>query len=210
MGRFLVIEGGDRIGKSTQMAGVIGALRARGLSVVETAFPDRTAPTAPLIEAVIAGSLPLVDDPLADPVGQAFAEQVLFSINRREAAAALRAEIAARDVVVASRYADSARAYAMARGVRRERIDALHAALEGDLPRPDLVVVMDIDPDIAAARGRERVDAFDADLGLQRRVRAAYHELAASCDHIRLVDAAGAPAEVTARLIAAIDEHAIL
>jgi dTMP kinase len=210
MGRFLVIEGGDRIGKSTQMAGVIGALRARGLSVVETAFPDRTAPTAPLIEAVIAGTLAIVDDPAADPVGQAIAEQILFSINRREAAGALRAEIAARDVVVASRYTDSARAYAMARGVRRDRIDALHADLEGDLPRPDLVVVMDIDPDIAAARGRERVDAFDADLDLQRRVRAAYHELAATSAHIRLVDAAGTPAEVTARLIAAIDEHAIL
>jgi dTMP kinase len=190
MGRFLVIEGGDRIGKSTQMAGVIGALRARGLSVVETAFPDRTAPTAPLIEAVIAGTLAIVDDPAADPVGQAIAEQILFSINRREAAGALRAEIA--------------------RGVRRDRIDALHADLEGDLPRPDLVVVMDIDPDIAAARGRERVDAFDADLDLQRRVRAAYHELAATSAHIRLVDAAGTPAEVTARLIAAIDEHAIL
>ena len=119
MGRFLVIEGGDRIGKSTQMAGVIGALRARGLSVVETAFPDRTAPTAPLIEAVIAGTLAIVDDPAADPVGQAIAEQLLFSINRREAAGALRAEIAARDVVVASRYTDSARAYATMSARRR-------------------------------------------------------------------------------------------
>lgn len=203
MGRFVAIEGADRSGKTTALGAVADAARARGLRVAVTAYPVRTGTaTGPLLDRFLHGELPLVADPVADPTGQAFAGQVLFSLNRREAADGLRALIAGHDLVLTGRYALSARAYAIASGVAPAVITRLHRDLESDLPAPDLTLVLDADPAALARRERPgEMDAFDADLALQERVRAAYAALAVADRRVELVDALGSPNEVAARLV---------
>ena len=212
MGHFVVIEGVDLLGKSTQLARAEDAARASGLSVAVTSFPVRTAPvTGSPIERFLAGELSLVVDPAGDPVGQMLAGQALFSLNRREAAPELRALLAGHDLVIASRYALSARAYAIAGGVPPAVITRLHRDLEGDLPRPDLTIVLDADPDTLTGRPRAGgLDAFEQDRGLQQRVRAAYTALAVADRRVELVDAAGTPDEVAARVAALLVAKGIL
>jgi dTMP kinase len=202
-GRFIVLEAVDLAGKSTQLALLRTALEARGLRVAEIAYPDRTAPgTGAAIDAFLAGRLDLVADPAGDPAGQMLAGQRLFSLNRREVAPRLESLLADHDVVVASRYALSARAYARAGGVAGAAIDALHAELESDLRRPDLTLVLDLDPDGLAARPRAGgLDAFEADRKLQRRVRAAYRELAEGDPAVVVIDASGDPMAVHRRIM---------
>jgi thymidylate kinase len=194
-------------GKSTQLRAIVAAARQRGIAVESVAFPFADTATAPLIERFKAGELRLHHD----PARQTLVGQALFSLNRVEAAERLRALIGANDLVVASRYADSGRAYAVAGGVPLEEVRALHAALEDGLPEPHLVAVLDLDPVGLTSRPREHgLDAFDRDTALQERVRGAYAAMAAQDARLRLVDASGTAAAVTGRLLALLEEEEIL
>lgn len=212
MGKLVAIEGIDRTGKSTQLERIAVLARERGLSVAATAYPVRSGTaTGPLIDRFLHGELPLVVDPALDPAGQAFAGQVLFSLNRREAADALRVLLATHDLVLTGRYALSARAYAIATGVPAGAIARLHRDLESDLPVPDATLILDADPVLLARRERPgQLDAFDADLELQERVRDAYAILAVAERNVTIVDAAGEPDEVTARLVSALEAAELL
>jgi dTMP kinase len=216
IGRFIVIEAVDRAGKTTQIETVAATLAARGWRVALTAYPIVETPlTGPLIIAARGGELPLVPDlgAASAPVRRAAQRrqmllvQQLFSLNRREGAAGLEALLRANEVVISSRYALSGRVYAEASGIRPEEIGTMLATLEADLRRPDLTLVLDLDPNVAAGRARPAaLDAFDRDLALQRRVRAGYRR-AAERDHlVRIVDADGTPEEVGIRIMAALDE----
>jgi thymidylate kinase len=95
--------------------------------------------------------------------------------------------------------------------VRVAAIARLHRDLEGELPVPDLALVLDADPLLLARRERPgAMDAFDADLDFQVRVRDAYTALAAAERHTRLVDATGEPDAVTARLVAALEAAGVI
>jgi dTMP kinase len=210
MGRFIAVEGIDRTGKSTQVERLAVAARASGLSVAVTSYPLRTAPvTSPLIDRLLHRDLRLTNRD--DSPGQAFASQLIFSLNRREGAAELRALIAGHDLTIVSRHALSGAAYAMAEGVSRTDVLRLQQDLEADLPAPELILMLDADPELLMARARaEKMDAIDADLALQRRVRGAYLALAQNNTAIERIDALGGADEVAARLHDALVRRGIL
>lgn len=102
--------------------------------------------------------------------------QVLQSVNRREHLADLEAALANPlvDVVLTVRL-QSAWAYGVAKGVSPIEI----RALEGDLPIPDLTVLLELDP--AAARSRRSEDApdkYESDAQYQAGIRSSYHKMA--------------------------------
>ena len=53
-GRFVVVEGGDGTGKSTQAATLVATLRARGISVYETFESDQVAKTGIVLDLLAA------------------------------------------------------------------------------------------------------------------------------------------------------------
>ena len=211
-GRLIVLEAVDLAGKSTQLTLLHRALVARGLRVAEISYPDRSSlETGAAIVAFLAGTLPLVAEPERHPVEQMLAGQRLFSLNRVEVAPRLERLIAEHDLVLASRYALSARAYARAGGVDGAAIDALHQELEHELRHPDLTLILDLDPDGLDQREHsEGLDAFERDRALQRRVRAAYRELAAGDPSIELVDAHGTPEQIHRQILTLIERHGLL
>ena len=118
---------------------------------------------------------------------------VLFALDRRAAAPALRAALDTHDVVLVDRYVASNAAYGAAR-LHEDASGELVAwvrALEFErfgIPVPDHQLYLDVPPEVAAARaahrerteaGRER-DAYEADDGLQERTAAVYAQLAAA------------------------------
>ena len=170
----------DSAGKKEQSALLVAALRERGYSVGHLVFPDMPRngaepdgltqlSTGRLISAYFAGQLKLIEErdslfrnpPLCDldkadkvyiaSVIEEKVFQVLQSVNRREAVfreGGLIDLLAGCDIVVVERLL-SARAYGVAWGVSRVEIDAL----EGDLPKPDLSVLLDVDPALAHTSG---------------------------------------------------------
>ncbi|MFN6934455.1 MAG: dTMP kinase, partial [Tsuneonella sp.] len=147
-GRFIAFEGGEGCGKSTQARMLADALRGRGLIVELTREPGGT-PGAEAIRSL-----------LLDPPGSGWgpeAEALLFAAARADHVARLiRPAIAQGHWVISDRFVDSSRAYqGGAGGIGDESVVALHAIGSQGL-RPDLTILLTVDPDIAVARTRAR------------------------------------------------------
>lgn len=168
-GRFIVLEGGDGCGKSTQVARLAGRLREGGEEVVATREPGATAAGA-AIRAVVLGEGRL--DPRT--------EALLVAADRAEhAATVIRPALGRGVTVVSDRYVPSSLAYqGVARGLGVEAIERLSAWATRGL-EPDVVVVLDVDPAAAAGRRSGPGDRMEReDEPFRRAVRQAYLDLA--------------------------------
>jgi dTMP kinase len=143
-GVFVVFEGGDGAGKSTQSRLLADALRARGIEVVVTREPGGTPIGEEIREVLLgAGSHGMV----------ARTEALLFAAARAEHAAALiRPAVARGAVVISDRYLDSSVTYqGAARGLGEDRIADLNHWATEDLV-PDLTVLLDVAPEVGLGR----------------------------------------------------------
>lgn len=201
-GRFISLEGGEGVGKSTQARRLADALRAGGREVVLTREPGGS-PGAEAIRALL-----LEGD---DGRWGAGAEALLFAAARADhLEKTIRPALARGAWVVCDRFLDSSRAYQGEAGaVGDADVLALHRIGSGGmLPDRTLLLVMR-DAEAAARASARDGDAADRiggrDAAYHARVNAAFRSFAAAePDRFRLVDAAGTPDEVTARLLAAL------
>lgn len=201
-GRFISLEGGEGVGKSTQMRALAAALRARGIDVVETREPGGSEGAEAIRRLVLEGG--------ADR-WNAQAEALLFAAARADhVAKAIRPAVADGKWVLSDRYLDSSIAYqGGAGGVGVEAIRTLHdIGSSGYLPDRTLLLALPAAEAAARAAARDR-DGADRIGGRDD----AYHAaVAASFDAIavqeparfRRIEAVGTPDEVTARLIDAL------
>ena len=201
-GRFISLEGGEGVGKSTQAKALAAALRARGLDVVETREPGGS-PGAEAIRSLL----------LHDHRWPPEAEALLFAAARSDhVARTIRPALANGSWVVCDRFVDSSIAYqGGAGGLGFDAIRALHAIGSGGF-RPDRVLLLQLPKAEAALRAGRR-DEGAADLiggraaDYHRRVAEAFRRLAEEDpERIRLIDASGAPEQVTQSLLAAIED----
>ena len=203
-GRFVTLEGGEGVGKSTQARRLAEALRARGVNVVETREPGGS----PGAEAI--RSLLLQGD---DERWTAPAEALLFAAARADhLAKTIKPALDAGQWVVCDRFLDSSIAYqGGAGGLGAGTIRALHAIGSGGF-LPDRTLLLELAADDAAARanrrdaeGADRIGARDA--GYHADVAAAFAAIAdEEPARFRRVDAAGGAEEVTARLMSALED----
>ena len=168
-GRFISLEGGEGAGKSTQARLLADALRARGLDVVLTREPGGT-PGAEAIRALLLGLY-----------GEGWglrAEALLFAAARSDHVERLiEPALAAGKWVICDRFLDSSRAYqGGAGGLGDDAVMELHRIGSGGL-LPDMTLLFDVSPDVAAAR----LAARDGDLADRIGGRdAAYHAAVAA------------------------------
>jgi dTMP kinase len=166
---FVVLEGGDGCGKSTQVEILASRLQDLGREVVATREPGAT-PAGAGIRALVLGGGDL--DPRA--------EALLIAADRAEhVAEVIRPALARRAVVVSDRYVPSSLAYqGVARGLGVEEIARLSEWATGGLA-PDLVVVLDVAPGEAARRRAGPQDRMERESAEFRAlVRTAYRDLA--------------------------------
>lgn len=201
-GRFVTLEGGEGVGKSTQARALGQALRSRGLEVVETREPGGS-PGAEAIRHLL----------LHDQHWTPEAEALLFAAARADhVARTIRPAIEAGKWVLCDRFVDSSIAYqGGAGGLGFGPVRALHDfGSHGFLP--DRTLLLDLAEGEADRRARGR-DAGGPDLiggrgaDYHRSVAEAFRTLAAAePGRYRIVDASGTADEVTARLLAAIED----
>lgn len=194
-GRFIVLEGGEGVGKSTQVGLLAATLRGTGHEVVVTYEPGDTKSGAELRAVLLHADTPL----------DARTELLLMLADRAQhVAEVIRPAIARGAIVVCDRYAPSTLAYqGVARGLGADEVDRLSRWAAGDVD-PDAVVVLDLPDAVAEARVSAERDRFErAGADFHARVRAAYRELAPARGWL-LVDADGTADEVAARVLAAV------
>ena len=183
-GRFVTLEGGEGVGKSTNLNLVVELIEAAGHTVVTTREPGGT----PLAEEIRELFLGVRDEPVSG-----LTELLLiFAARAQHLDTVIRPALAAGSWVVCDRFTDATYAYqGGGRGLPVAQIEALERLVQGNL-RPDLTLYLDVPVDVGHARiqGREHDRMEREQRTFYEAVRGAYLSLAAEHPRIRVVDAA--------------------
>lgn len=201
-GRFITLEGGEGVGKSTQAKALAAALRARGIEVLETREPGGSEGAEAIRALLLEGD---------GDRWSARAEALLFAAARADhVEKTILPAIAAGKWVICDRFLDSSIAYqGGADGLGSEAIRALHRIGSRDF-LPDRTLLLDMPVFDASFRqvaaGIDRSDRFEKrEEAFHDRVAASFRAMAeAEPDRIRVINAEGRVADVTDRLLAAL------
>jgi dTMP kinase len=178
-GVFIVFEGGDAVGKTTQVGRLCDWLDAAGCEVVRTFEPGDTAAGWRIREIVLSPATGELDPR---------AEALLYAADKaHHLAAVVRPALARGAVVVCDRYVDSMLAYQGAgRVLDLAELERVARWATDDL-RPHLTVLLDMDPDhaVSGKQDKDRVEA--AGDGFHARARSFFLELAAHAPDSYLV-----------------------
>lgn len=199
---FIVLEGVDGSGKSTQIANLRNMLTEQGIPTEYLHFPRFDAPYfGDLIARFLRGELGSIEQ--VDP----YIVAMLYAGDRRDAAAMIRGWIAEGKVVICDRYVYSNIGYQCAKvddRAERERLREWILSLEYDyfaIPRPDLSLFLDVPYAFTERKLREEVregddraylqgkaDIHEQSMELQRQVRQVYLDAAAVDENMHVVD----------------------
>jgi dTMP kinase len=198
-GLFVVFEGGEGAGKSTQLAALAERLRGHGRDVVVTREPGATAVGERIRSLVLETSGEQAPSPRA--------EALLYAADRaHHVATVVRPALVRGSVVISDRYVDSSLAYQGAgRTLPVDEVSWLSSWATGGL-KPDLVVLLDVEPRTGLSRVASRSQSADRleteSIAFHERVRYAFLDLAAADPKRYLVLDASRPAEEIADLVA--------
>lgn len=191
---FVVFEGGDGVGKSTQVARLATALRAAGRPVVTT-FEPGDGPVNAEIRRILLSTETGTLSPRA--------EALLFAADRAQHVDhTIRPALESGAVVVSDRYVDSTLAYQGAgRTLSVDEVEEINAWATGGLV-PDLTVLLDLDPaeGLSSVSGPDRMELAGDDF--HARVREGFLTLAQRDPDRYLVLGARRPVDELAAVIA--------
>ena len=199
-GRFITLEGGEGVGKSTQLKALAQALRERRIDLVVTREPGGSEGAEKIRELLLTG-----DEERWSPQ----AEALLFAAARADHVdKVIRPAVLAGKWVLSDRFIDSSLAYQG--GAGELGIDAVRTVNAFGINEwfPDRTLVLALAEGGARARARDNEDSDrigGRPEGYHQKVDLAFRQIAAEEPRrVRIVDASGEPDEVTQRLLEAI------
>ena len=195
--RFITLEGGEGVGKSTQVRALHDALAARGIHCEITREPGGSVGAEAIRSLLLSGD---------EGRWSAEAEALLFAAARADhVEKTIRPALEQGHWVISDRYLDSSLAYqGGALGLGLERVRDVYRFACGDF-LPDRTLVLALLEGGARARARDN-DESDRiggrPEGYHQKVDLAFRLIAAEePDRVRIIDASGPPEEVTQRLL---------
>jgi dTMP kinase len=203
-GRFVVLEGIDGAGTTTHVARLAERLRTMGVAVRATREPS-DGPVGTLVRQVLTGRLVV-------PGGRApgwATMALLFAADRMDhVESEIEPFLAEGGIVLSDRYDASSLAYqSVSSGADPKDAVEWIRSLNRHVRRPDLTLVLDVSPETAAERRRQRGEPAQLyeQNEMQRALAAFYKDLNKHMpqDRVVVVDASGPVAEVHARIWAA-------
>jgi dTMP kinase len=168
-GKFITLEGGEGVGKTTNLTFIKTYLEAHDISVVVTREPGGT----PLAENL----RQLLLDPASEAISEHAELLMIFAARAQHLKHVIEPALARGDWVLSDRFTDATYAYqGGGRNMRASTITALENLVQGTL-RPDLTLLLDAPIEIGMARARSRstADRFEAEkMSFFENVRRAY------------------------------------
>lgn len=199
-GIFITLEGGEGVGKSSQIERLRSRFEKLGRAVVVTREPGGTKGAEIMRHVLLSGA--------AEPFGPDL-EAMLFSAARADhVELVIRPALMRGDVVLCDRFIDSTRVYQGITGnVPLEFLKQLEGVVCDDV-MPDLTLLLDLDPETGMKRAGKRrddtkaPDRFEKETIDKHKVRRdAFLEIAKSePDRVVVVDASGTEARVAERI----------
>ena len=196
-GHFISLEGGEGVGKSTQVQALADALKERGIDVLVTREPGGSDGAEVIRNLLLGGE---------DERWGAHAEALLFAAARADhVEKIIRPALESGRWVLSDRFIDSSLAYqGGAGGLGIESVRAINAfAIDGWFPSRSLVLMLDEGGERARTRDTEGSDRIGGRADdYYRKVEAAFRIIAAEeAERVKLIDASGTAEQVTARLL---------
>lgn len=201
-GKFITFEGGEGSGKSTQLKLLGRRLVDAGLNIVETREPGGSPGAEAIREIVVNGSADKWE-PLAETL--LFYAARIDHVEKRVKPALVKGSI-----VLCDRFSDSTFVYqGIGKGLPPDYIRSLHQLILGNF-RPDLTLILDIDPTIGLKRALSRSAAetrFESmDMDFHHKVRAGFLSIArAEPERCAVIDAAQTPDDVALAIAAEVN-----
>lgn len=203
-GRFITVEGGDGVGKSTQVRLLAEALTGAGVDLLTTREPGGAPGAEEIRKLLVDGDVGRWD---------ALTEALLhFAARRDHLVRTVWPALEAGRWVVADRFADSTLAYqGYGQGLEGATVGTLYRLTVGDFA-PDLTLILDLPAETGRSRatdrsaGRHRYERMD--LSFHRRLREGFLDIARR-EPLRcvVIDASGTEAETHALICAALRER---
>jgi dTMP kinase len=199
-GRFITLEGGEGVGKSTQAQLLAGWLRETGREVVVTREPGGT-PNAEAIRLLLVHGAVERWSPISETL-------MMYAARRDHIERVISPALERGAWVVCDRYIDSTRAYqGIGGGAPEALITDLQIAVVGDV-LPDLTLVLDLDAETGLKRAAARGEAarFEAKgLAYHEALRGAFIQIAiAEPSRCVLLDASSPVELVSAQIWTAV------
>lgn len=202
-GLFITFEGGEGVGKSTNISFCADWLRARGIEVIVTREPGGTPIAETIREKLLKAHHPETMDPLAELL-------LMFAARSQHIQNLIRPALARGCWVLCDRFTDSTIAYqGFGRQLPLQQISTLKALVQQDLePHCTFLLEAPLAVGMGRAQGRadaagEAVDRFEQEqLDFFERVQQGFDWLAQQESRIRRIDAARPLASVQQQLLA--------
>jgi dTMP kinase len=188
-GKLIVVDGIDQSGKRTQTQMLARKIQALGYRISTWNFPDYTTPLGRQLKTYLTRRKRF----------DFHAVHLLYAANKWERAASIAREVDLGRVVIINRYTPSNLAYGIAHGLPLNWLEPL----EKQLPKADLVLVLDVSPKASFRRKRRLRDVHEENLSYLRRVRGIYLRLAKKYGW-RIVDGERDPRAVNLELWSAV------
>ncbi len=172
-GKFITLEGGEGVGKTTNLGFIEDMLASQGITVIKTREPGGT-PLAEKIRQLLLDETQEQVDPIAELL-------MMFAARAQHILHVIRPALERGDWVLCDRFTDATYAYqGGGRGIDFDKIAWLENLVQGEI-RPDLTILLDADFEVGMKRARQRgkLDRFEQE---QReffeKIRQAYLQLA--------------------------------
>lgn len=202
-GKFITLEGGEGVGKSTNLAVIESFLEDNRVEYIVTREPGGTHLAEKIRDFIL--------DDHDERMDAATELLLVFAARAQHLSTKIKPAIAAGKWVLCDRFTDATYAY---QGAGRELgsgiISALEDLVQGEL-RPDLTVILDLDPETGLSRASQRgaLDRIEQEkIDFFHRVRSCYLEIASANPHrCALIDASKSLDEVRDQLLEALDQR---
>lgn len=201
-GLFITLEGGEGVGKTTNLQFIAQHLRASGIDLVQTREPGGT-PFAEQIRELLLG----VRDETVAPMAELL---LIFAARAQHLQEVVYPALNAGKWVLCDRFTDATYAYqGGGRQLDRADIASLEQLVQGDF-RPDVTLLLDmpVADGMARAGARGALDRFEQEqLAFFERVRSAYLDrVSQNPGQFRVLDASGTLEQVQAGIAQALDQ----
>lgn len=201
LGKFIAIEGLEGAGKSSAIAHIVQVITAAGKSVTTVREPGGT----PFAEALRS----LIKQDWQEPISATSELLLMYASRVQLVEQVIKPTLKTGTWVIGDRHDLSSRAY---QGGGRQLGDTTLTSLR-DLVmpdfRPDLTIILDVDPSRGLERARQRgeLDRIEReDLAFFERTRAAYLQIAATEPNIMVIDANQPLEQVSVALTQALEQ----
>ncbi len=204
MGFFLTIEGGEGAGKTTCMGFVRHWLIQRNIDFVETREPGGTAMAEDIRSLLLAEHV--------ESVSETTELLMMFAARSQNLSENIIPALAQGKVVLCDRFTDATYAYqGGGRGIDEDRIALLEQLVQGTL-RPDLTLLLDVDPEVGMARAKGRggkLDRIEQEaMSFFQQVRATYLERASRFPRqYAVIDAGQSVEQVSLQIVRVLEQR---